>query len=84
LARGTAGLIRDLGQGGAQINNAYGSTGQGSLYNGSRGNYGAPVGSTYDAQSRSPLDPYTYNGKLKNRPSSEFLPRTADFSAFAK
>ena len=84
LARGTAGLIRDLGQGPSQLNNTYGSTGQGSLYNGSRGTYGAPIGSTYDAQSRSPLDPYTYNGKLKNRPSSEFLPRTADFSAFAK
>jgi len=84
LARGTAGLIRDIGQGPSQLNNTYGSTGQGSLYNGSRRSYGAPIGSTYDSQSRSPLDPYTYNGKLKNRPSSEFLPRTADFSAFAK
>ena len=50
-------------------------------------------GSTYSNQPRpvidpraptSAMDPYTYNGKLKQRPSSEFLPRTADFSAFAK
>ena len=84
LATGTAGLIRDLGQGGAQINNTYGSTGQGSIYGGNSGTYGAPMGSGYNTQSRSPLDPYTYNGKLKNRPASEFLPRTADFSSFAK
>jgi len=84
LATGTAGLIRDLGQGGAQINNTYGSTGQGSIYGGNSGTYGAPMGSGYNTQSRSPLDPYTYNGKLKNRPTSEFLPRTADFSSFAK
>ena len=31
-----------------------------------------------------PMDPYTYNGKLKQRPSNDFLPRTADFSKFAK
>ena len=84
LATGTAGLIRDLGQGGAQINNTYGSTRQGSIYGGNSGTYGAPMGSGYNTQSRSPLDPYTYNGKLKNRPASEFLPRTADFSSFAK
>lgn len=84
LATGTAGLIRDLGQGGAQINNTSGSTGQGSIYGGNSGTYGAPMGSGYNTQSRSPLDPYTYNGKLKNRPASEFLPRTADFSSFAK
>ena len=50
-------------------------------------------GSTYSNQPRpvidpraptSAMDPYTYNGKLKQRPSSEFLPRTADFSSFAK
>ena len=94
LASGTAGLIRDIGQGSSQLNNIYGSNTQGSntqgsntqgsIYSGNRGTYGAPMGSTYDSQSRSPVDPYTYNGKLKNRPSSDFLPRTADFSAFAK
>ena len=31
-----------------------------------------------------PTDPYTYNGKLQQRPPSNFIPRTADFSAFAK
>ena len=31
-----------------------------------------------------PTDPYTYNGKLQKRPTSDFIARTADFSAFAK
>ena len=38
-------------------------------------------------QQRPPLstnDPYTYNGQLPQRPSANFLPRTADFSSFAK
>ena len=30
------------------------------------------------------MDPYTYNGALKKKPSSNFRPVTADFSAFSK
>jgi hypothetical protein len=31
-----------------------------------------------------PMDPYTYNGALKKKASSEFMPVTANFSAFSR
>ena len=48
--------------------------------------YGQTPVSSYGGQS-APLtttDPYTYNGQLPQKPPSNYLPRTANFSAFAK
>jgi len=32
----------------------------------------------------SETDPYSYHGQVPYKPSTEFLPRTADFGAFGK
>eukprot|EP00942_MAST-04A_sp_MAST-4A-sp1_P013842 g13842.t1 len=52
----------------------YGGAGPRSMGYGNMNNMG-PTG---------PMNPYTYNGKLQEKPESNFLPRTSDFSAFAK
>jgi hypothetical protein len=31
-----------------------------------------------------PMNPYTYNGALSQKPSSNFIPLTADFSKFGR
>jgi hypothetical protein len=71
------------------VGNAGGSTG-GSL-NGSpqMAQNGSPQmaqnGSPQMAQNGSPQnDPYSYSGQLSNRPPTNFVPRTADFSTFGK
>jgi len=38
----------------------------------------------YNGMGSGPMNPYTYNGKLQEKPESNFLPRTNDFSAFSK
>ena len=64
----------------ARIEGRYGSQGgyggQMGGY-GSQGGYGGPMG-------QGATNPYTYNGQLQQKPESNFLPLTADFSAFAK
>ena len=80
---GTADFVKGLGSGATQLNN-----------DGRTGYYGAPTynqapigqyGSQITGQvPKGPADPYTYNGKLQQKPPSNFLPVTADFSAFAK
>jgi len=95
---GTVDMARDFGEGAydvinkgmdnrsgridnraARIQGRYGSTGG----YGSSGGYGS--GSGYGSSSGyGPTNPYTYNGQLKEKPESNFLPRTADFSAFAR
>jgi len=41
---------------------------------------------TYGVQNQSagPMNPYTYNGALSQKPSSNFMPLTADFSKFGR
>lgn len=87
---GTADFITGLGSGPTQISgqNQMGQGAQGGIGGVNQQSYGygqTPV-SSYGAQT-APLtttDPYTYNGQLPQKPPSNYLPRTADFSAFAK
>jgi hypothetical protein len=41
-------------------------------------------GSSGNMGTYSQLDPYSYYGQIPNRPSNNFLPRTADFSTFGR
>jgi hypothetical protein len=84
---GTVGLGREIvggvgsalgGVGGAlQSNPTYIGGGQG----GQVGGYGAGAG--YGVQTHG-MNPYSYNGAVPPRPSCNFIPRTADFSAFGR
>ena len=82
---GTADFIGGLGSGptnvsqGAQGGMNTGGYGQTPL--GQYGQMGVPGTGSVTAPTS---DPYTYNGQLQRRPPSNFLPRTANFSAFAK
>ena len=91
---GTADFITGLGSGPTQLSgqnqmnqNRMGQTAQGiGGVNQQSYGYGQTPVSNYGGQS-APLtttDPYTYNGQLPQKPPSNYLPRTADFSAFAK
>lgn len=40
--------------------------------------------SSYSRGSVSAMDPYTYNGQLQNKPSANYMPITANFSAFSR
>jgi hypothetical protein len=84
---GTADFVKGLGSGAVQMSKNLNNDGR-------TGYYGSPsynqssVG-TYGSQitgqiPKGPADPYTYNGTLKQKPPSKFMPITADFSAFAK
>lgn len=61
-------------------------------YNGYNGGYnsggynnsGGARNMGYNGMGSGPMNPYTYNGKLQEKPESNFLPRTNDFSAFSK
>lgn len=85
IVGGTADFVSNLGSGAVdvlktnqhnnnyqQLNNLQGGQ---TMTMGQMNNFSGPTG---------PTDPYTYNGKLQQRPTSNFIPRTADFSAFAK
>ena len=82
---GTADFISGLGSGPTNVS-------QGSQGGMNAGGYGQTPVSQYGQMgvpgtgnvTAPTSDPYTYNGQLQRRPPSNFLPRTADFSAFAK
>ena len=87
VAQETADVVKSLGSGPLRTG---GQTGTGYTYgygmNANQGQPGYGIQTPYGQQGTltGPMDPYTYNGKLKQRPSNDFLPRTADFSKFAK
>lgn len=85
VAQETADVVKSLGSGPLRSGS---QTGTGYTYGyGMNTNQGYGTQTPYGQQPgipRGPLDPYTYNGKLKQRPSSDYLPRTADFSKFSK
>ena len=78
---GTVGLAKDAVRGTVGLARGKYSADGGS----SSGGSGSGSGSgSYSASSHSSMDPYTYNGQLKNKPSANYMPVTADFSAFSK
>ena len=87
---GTTDFIKSVGTGAVDLMKENEDTKQrGYTYMPTSGGYGqTPIGTYTNQQSAhsqtGPMDPYSYNGRLTQRPSSEFIPRTADFSAFAK
>lgn len=95
---GTVGLARDVvgGTVGLAKDTVKGSVGLakdaiGGTVNLARGKYSADEGQraprsggSYSASSHGTMDPYTYNGQLQNKPSADFMPVTANFSAFSK
>ena len=66
----------------ARIEGRYG--GQMGGYGGQMGGYGNQMGGYGGPMGQGATNPYTYNGQLQQKPESNFLPLTADFSAFAK
>jgi hypothetical protein len=87
---GTTDFIKSVGTGAVDLMKENEDTKQrGYTYMPTAGGYGqTPIGTYTNQQSAhsqtGPMDPYSYNGRLTQRPSTEFIPRTADFSAFAK
>ncbi len=85
---GTVGLAKDVV--GGTVDLAKGAFGSGSgsrSGSGSSRNYSYETGSKSGSSSNSgpgPSDPYTYNGALSLKPTSTFMPVTADFSAFSR
>ena len=84
-ASGTVGLAKDAigGTVGLAKDAVRGTVGL------ARGKYSADGGSSSGGSgsgsySASSMDPYTYNGQLKNKPSANYMPVTADFSAFSR
>lgn len=84
---GTLGLAKDvvgglnpvqLGGGGYPMQNQYQSVGGSGMIGGSPFQQPTPVSGVPGA------DPYSYYGKLPNKASSNYIPITADFSAFSK
>lgn len=90
---GTVGLGREIvggvgsalgGVGGAlQSNPTYIGGGQVGGYGGVGGGVGGGAGAGYGVQTHG-MNPYSYNGAVPPRPSCNFIPRTADFSAFGR
>lgn len=74
---GTVGLAKDAVSGTVGLARGKYSTDRGSSNGGS-----SSGGSSYSSVGT--MDPYTYNGQLKNKPSADFMPVTANFSAFSK
>ncbi len=96
---GTVGLARDVvgGTVGLAKDTVKGTVGLakdtiGGTVNLARGKYSADEGQrassggggSYSASSHSTMDPYTYNGQLQNKPTADFMPVTANFSAFSR
>ena len=73
---GTVGLAKDAVRGTVGLARGKYSADGGSSSGGS--------GSGSGSYSASSMDPYTYNGQLKNKPSANYMPVTADFSAFSR
>jgi hypothetical protein len=81
---GTTGLIRDTGRGISNMGGGGAGRGPeqgGSTYSGASGS-GSSTG--YYAQGVGPQNPFTYNGALTEKPTSNFIPLTADFSKFGR
>ena len=68
--------VNPYNQGGQNTSRFNGVTTGQSLYQNAGQQAGLPVGN--------PQNPYTYNGMLSQKPSSKFIPITADFSKFSK
>lgn len=85
---GTVGLAKDTVKGTVDLaKDTIGGTvdlarGKYSADEGQRASSGG--GRSYSASSHSSMDPYTYNGQLQNKPSADFMPVTANFSAFSR
>jgi hypothetical protein len=83
-AGGAIGLTKDTIQGTANMARGSGNGGSSQSWAGrnqtSSGEY------SYESNSKQagPMDPYTYNGALKQKATSNFMPVTADFSAFSR
>ncbi len=75
--KGTVGLAKDTIGGTVDL-----ARGKYSADEGQRASRGG--GGSYSASSHSTMDPYTYNGQLQNKPSADFMPVTANFSAFSR
>jgi hypothetical protein len=69
-----------VGQGGA----GQGGAGQGGAGQGGVGQGGVGQGGAGQSGAMGPMNPYTYNGALTEKASSEFLPLTTDFSKFGR
>ena len=84
---GTADFVTGLGSGAVQMSKNLNNDGRTGYYGSPSYNqsYVGTYGSQVTGQApKGPADPYTYNGTLKQKPPSNFMPVTADFSAFAK
>lgn len=94
---GTVGLIKDAGRGTANFikdsnreQRLYGASNNSIGYNSSpvQGSYGVSTTNIstplIPGQPVGPMNPYTYNGALSQKPSSNFMPLTADFSKFGR
>ena len=81
---GTVGLGREIVGGvGSALGGVGGALQSNPTYigGGQVGGYGAGAG--YGVQTHG-MNPYSYNGAVPPRPSCNFIPRTADFSAFGR
>jgi len=97
-AGGTIGLVKDTASGtiglGREIIGGVGGIGGGnnSSYNNNSGynsqgyynSYGGPGVRNNNNNNNNAMDQYSYNGAVPPRPSCNFIPRTADFSAFRR
>ena len=94
---GTVGLIKDAGRGTSNFlkdsnreQRLYGASNNSIGYNASpvQGSYGVSTTNIstplIPGQPVGPMNPYTYNGALSQKPSSNFMPLTADFSKFGR
>ena len=88
--RSTANFIKDAGKGTANFIKDSNQRSYNAGYNASpvQGSYGVSTTSTstplIPGQPVGPMNPYTYNGALSQKPSSNFIPLTADFSKFGR
>jgi len=94
-AKGTVGLVKDTAGGAigltkdavkGTVNLAKGKYSSNSNSNDTNYSWaGRNQSSGYDDDGRmGPMDPYTYNGALKKKGTSDFMPVTANFSAFSR
>lgn len=82
---GVVGLAKDFGSGVANVltRDNRGNTQQSSGGSGGSGGSSGSGNRGNNQQSQSRIDPYSYGGALVSKPSN-YIPVTADFSAFAK
>jgi hypothetical protein len=82
---GTVGLIKDVSRGGV-VTGPVGVVSDSNTYTGAGTPSGSVGGSQYTGASigSTPIDNYSYYGALQSRGSSNYIPVTANFSAFSK